>query len=203
MIEKRLGSEIGSGSEKRVFEDLENEDRVIGVFDNENRPETPQQVKARFYLTKILHLLLPKNIADMHWATSEPRTIQSDKLEHSRLHKILNAGEGEDEASIDKAKAEDAMLNDPSIKQLAKSIEEVGIFLPDAAGLNFSHDADGNALYMDTFIAWITDGQGKVMLYFDWNELGDAIETLGDDEKAKANIYLERLKVLYEEEISK
>src|SRR3990167_10010928 len=91
MTKEKLGEQIGFGSEKIVYQDPNNPGKVIGVFE-EWEKKTPNQMKAMFYLTKTLHLLLPKNIPDMHWAGSESRAYQSTKAEHDDRHKVLNSG---------------------------------------------------------------------------------------------------------------
>lgn len=85
---EKPSSPIGVGSEKRIYNDPINKDRVIAKF-HEHIEETVNQTKARYYLTKILHLLLPKNIPDMHWTGSDPHAYAIDKVEVDESHKKL------------------------------------------------------------------------------------------------------------------
>src|SRR3989338_10688468 len=89
-IGRRLGGEIGHGSEKRVFHDVDHPRGVVGVFHDEVNYRGPEYAKAQFYLTKILHLLLPNNIPDMHLAATEPRVVALDKVVLSHAQEDFN-----------------------------------------------------------------------------------------------------------------
>jgi hypothetical protein len=88
----KLGEKLGTGAEKTVYTDPDNEKLAKAVFHKEAREttsdgteQTPEYIKARFYLTKILHLLYPKNIPDMHMSASEPNMIVVDRAEHDKV----------------------------------------------------------------------------------------------------------------------
>jgi hypothetical protein len=197
MVNKeKLGEPIGAGAEKKVYQDPENADRVIGVFEEDTR-ETPNQIKARFYLTKILHLLFPKNIPDMHWAGSEPNSFQADKGEHSELHKIINTGK---ETHISFEEAMESIESDSAVSDFLKELDKLGIRSMDYASVNYSHDSEGNPLYLDTFYVWKKRNDGKLQLFCDLDKLEDAIDLLSDEDNVRAKSYLSRLKNLYEEE---
>jgi len=57
---------LGSGNEKNVYIDPENEKRVISLMKETEQRDTLRQLKGRYYLTKIAHLLLPDNIPDVY-----------------------------------------------------------------------------------------------------------------------------------------
>jgi hypothetical protein len=51
---------LGEGKEKRVYADPNNEKRVIAERKESAEKETYRQLKGRYYLTKMVHLLLPE-----------------------------------------------------------------------------------------------------------------------------------------------
>ena len=141
MVNKeKLGEPIGVGGEKKVYQDPKNPDRVVGIF-REHIEETPNQIKARFYLTKILHLLFPKNIPDMHWAGSEPNAYQADRKEHDERHATLRdyvlSGEGDKYIGMSvevkkdlERKADDAFqehIKDKDVRSFVDRLDELGI----------------------------------------------------------------------------
>ena len=65
---------LGEGSERRVFVDPNNESRVIAEKKEGTGRETPQKLKGRFYLTKIVHQLLPENVPDIYQTKSNIAT---------------------------------------------------------------------------------------------------------------------------------
>ena len=60
---------LGKGGEKTVYPYPDNSQRVIGVYSSKHEflwEKSPEYNKAKFYLTKILHMLFPENIPDIH-----------------------------------------------------------------------------------------------------------------------------------------
>src|SRR3989344_2951662 len=198
MTTEKLGEQIGLGSEKIVYQDRNNPDKVIGVFE-EWEKKTPNQMKGMFYLTKILHLLLPKNIPDMHWAGSESRAYQSTKVEHDDRHKVLNSGMS-GVANISREEVEESIEDDSNVRDLQKELEKLGIKSLDYAPVNYSSDSEGNILYLDTFYVWKKRNDGGLKLFCDFDKLESAFAQLSGADRAKAEKYLSRLKKLYEEE---
>ena len=198
MNKEKLGEQIGLGSEKIVYQDRNDPDKVIGVFE-EWEKKTPNQMKAMFYLTKILHLLLPKNIPDMHWAGSESRAYQSDKVEHDDRHKVLNSGMS-GTVNLPIEEIEKSIEDDSAVRELQKELEKLGIKSLDYAPVNYSMDSKGNILYLDTFYVWKKKTDGELKLFCDFDKLGLAFDSLSEEDKIKANKYLMRLKELYEQE---
>ncbi len=193
--EKR-GDLIGEGYNKKVYQDHENPDKVVGILDSET--ETPNQIKARYYLTKILHLLFPKNIMDMHGVASQPNSYQADKGEHDELHTILNTG---DDGIVSYDEAHKMVESDPELKNLAEGMDALGVPIDDYPH-NFSHDSEGNILYLDTFEAWRRYDSGKIDLWFKFDSLDKALAKLPEDDRAKGEKYLSRLRALYDEEVA-
>jgi len=218
MVNKeKLGEPIGVGGEKKVYQDPEHPDRIVGVFKEDHEEETSNQIKARFYFTKILHLLFPKNIPDMHWAGNEPNAFSSAKVEHDENHHVLRRyslmrENGEDfelykrnieefKKKLDKLdEVTDKISNDPNVINFKEKLEELGIKSFDQAAVNFSKDSEGNVLYLDTFYVWKRNIYGKLRLFCDFDKLENAFENLSEDDRSQAKNYLSRLKKLYEEE---
>ena len=200
MTKEKLGEQIGLGSEKIVYQDRNNPNKVIGVFE-EWEKKTPNQMKGMFYLTKILHLLLPKNIPDMYWAGSESRAYQSTKVEHDDRHKVLNSYVSSGKDTISREEVGESIEADSAVGQLQKELEKLGIRSLDYAAVNYSSDSEGNILYLDTFYVWKKRNDGGLKLFCDFNKLEDALEVLSEEDKHKAKKYLSRLKELYEQEL--
>lgn len=89
--------QIGEGFEKIVFSDPKRPEMVIaGIREDEVRPVPPADIKARYYLQKIIHMLFPKNIPDIHLAaTKNGSRLRMQKMEldsaHVRVQKIRSA----------------------------------------------------------------------------------------------------------------
>jgi len=219
MIEKspenNTKKQIGEGYEKRVYEDPNNKDRVIAKF-HEYIDETPNQIKAKYYLTKILHFLFPKNIPDMHWAGSEPNAYQVDKVEVDERHRdILKYADLADEAyrkkmigeAVDMSRKnfelQDTVVSDEDVVELGEKIEKLGIRSLDKSALNFTKDNEGNVMYLDSLYAWKLKYDGSPFLFFNFGKLENAINSLPENNKKTATNFLQRLKELYEEERDK
>src|SRR3989344_8207600 len=141
--EDRPELKLGGGWEKNVYADAENPKNVIGVF---NKPgsaesqlnESPQLTKARFYLTKILHLFYPKNIPEISLVTSTPNAF---------IKKRVNILETPNESGA---------LDHPDDDGLCHMIEEkFGIELDPYPG-NWTPDKNGIINFLDTVRPWYT-----------------------------------------------
>src|SRR3989339_267444 len=63
---------IGHGSEKMVYGSTDDETKVVKESHSRFKHERDYNfIKAQYYLSKILHLLLPKNIPDIHYTSIE------------------------------------------------------------------------------------------------------------------------------------
>lgn len=214
---KKSKKPIGEGYEKVVYSDTNNENRVVAKF-KEHVKETPNQIKARYYLTKILHLLFPENIPDMHWAGSEPHAYQVDKVETDERHKeiqkysdMLRAGEApwqKDEKTHEEAAEKNwemssAVVSDKDVSAFRKKIEQLDIRSLDKSAGNYTKDSEGNVQYLDSFYAWKFRYDGTPYLFFDFEKLEEAINSLPDNDKKTALNFLQRLRWLYEDERDK
>lgn len=171
MFKKRLGEKLGSGGEKDVYVNQENPDRAVGMF-NEGRDETTFQIKGRFYLTKILHLLYPKQIPDIHLAASDPHMIEVDRV---IIGKKFNDRDKKAEMDRD---------------LLTKKFENLGV-IPDYYRTNFGYDQEGNLVYLDS----VDPFQGNECFY-DPEKIKAALEQLENDKKEQGLVFLKRLEAL-------
>lgn len=183
MFEKKLGRKIGRGSEKEVYINQENPDHVIGVF-HEDQKETPYKVKGRFYLTKILHLLFPKNIPDVHLAATDPHLIEIDRVE------------------VDNSVSNRELLENKDKKALYEKTLDLGALL-DYHYSNFGYDQEGNLVYLDSVDPWVVGSryvENKCL--YDPEKIRVALEKLENDKKEHGLVFLNRLEELYREELA-
>lgn len=73
----REGHMIAAGIERQVFEDLDNPDMVLKRDRNEDL--APRKARARFYLGKLLHLLLPEHVPQIHESTTIPPRMKMER----------------------------------------------------------------------------------------------------------------------------
>lgn len=67
---------IAEGSERAYFEDQHSKEKLVGVY---KRCAQPNEARSRFYLTRIINLLYPKNIPDVFLSASDPNIIVRKK----------------------------------------------------------------------------------------------------------------------------
>ncbi len=85
---------IGQGEQKKVFVDPKNEKRIIAEIKKATSVEkySPRQLKGAFYLTKIIHNILPKNIPNIYQVsttTEGTQTIDRERVAHTSGHAAL------------------------------------------------------------------------------------------------------------------
>src|SRR5687767_12610518 len=83
---------IGEGKENKVFVDPKNEKRVIAERKEGAEKDSFRQLKGRYYLTKIVHELLPLHIPDIYQTTQTStgqQTIDRERINHSESHAQL------------------------------------------------------------------------------------------------------------------
>ncbi|MBI2035616.1 MAG: hypothetical protein HYT12_02945 [Candidatus Liptonbacteria bacterium] len=206
---------LGQGGEKRVFVDPKNEGRIIA----EMRPglnETLRQMKGRFYLTKIAHLLFPDNIPDIHQVTESADKIQTadtDRIAHTEGQSVLQEGVEFSNASDRREQKKGDEYWDRGYRMLNKELKEgardlekrlEGFGLGDCIDsfvANFSRGKDGNVYYLETFRPWTVYSDEVAFLGFEEEKLKSAIQSMADERgRRTANEYLERLLVLFKEE---
>lgn len=197
---------LGQGDERKVFVDPENEERVISELNSEAQKDSPNALKARYYLTKILYMLLPDNIPDIYQTGEDgdgKQTIDRARAPHSPGQELLqkNRRLGDDEEA-----AKDLMISEmgSGMNDLVAQLADIGLgFNIDENVGNFTKDAKGKVQYLETFKAWEPDvaGSGKLEPLFDEQALRTAIEGIPDDtEKGQCLTYLNRLLKLKQDE---
>ncbi|HOX41138.1 MAG TPA: hypothetical protein PK263_03015 [bacterium] len=80
---------VGEGAEKTVFDNPYREGQLCAIY---RYPRDSATMKSRYYLNKVLHLLFPKHIPDIHLATTAPPSIIVDEVKESQntLSRIFN-----------------------------------------------------------------------------------------------------------------
>jgi hypothetical protein len=171
---------LGGGGSKVVYPHPDKPDRVWGVIrpdvlgNAEGDNQEVEKVKATFYLTKILHMLFPKNIPDVSMVTTEPESIVRQKIDTSHIGNIDNPSDVQ------------------SIYEFDKLLGELGIIVDDYAS-NHAIDSEGNVIYFDDVYVWSINGDR----FYDQNKLRKAIkEKLSGEEQTKALTYLDRIESL-------
>ena len=202
---------IGSGSEKNVYVDPKTPDRVIAQF-HEDALETKRSLKGRYYLSKILHILLPKNIPDIHSASkNDKKVIVSERKnlnkEHNKLAEAGVRGEGFPNIYFSSAydEHETKLKLDPRYQKFLDSMRFLDVKV-DPSPINFGYDKGDNLIYVDnTFKPWVLQldyrsEYPKMHYLFNRENLFDMIGLLEKNEKETAMKYFNRLKELCEEE---
>lgn len=200
---------IGQGEENKVFIDPNNEKHVISERKESAEKNSFRQLKGRFYLTKIVHALLPEHIPDIYQTTQTAtgkQTIDRERIIHSETHthlqNIRKLGENEYEA----ARAINEEMGE-SISEVTSKLEELGLgFNIDENTGNYLKDALGNVNYLETFNPWQADPSSPdgIELLFDIETLREAIEKIPNQQtKKNCESYLNRLIALVEEEKNK
>lgn len=199
---------VGLGGERIVYPDPQRPEQRVRKEKRDGQKEPPNSLRAKFYLTKILHLLLPRNIPDIH------RTdIRTDMqiVERKRLgedHALLNEEvrryeEGEDVSDELRERASQTkqkILGDARVETLTGAFERLGV-LVDAAAVNFGEDAEGNMVYVDTFEPWQKRKDGSLKPGFDARALQRALSGLEDAAHRDMGLrWLDRLNEILSEE---
>ena len=168
--------------------------------------DTPRQLKGRYYLTKIAHLLLPHNIPDVYQASESSertQTVDVERIAHTPGHKLFQevhrSGGDPREAGERIAKEMSAEMSN-----LTDKLADIGLgFNVDESFGNYTKDEEGNVYYLETFKPWKTDPTNpkKLEILFNEEELRESIEGISDEDvKTKSLKHLERLLALLEEE---
>lgn len=197
--------QIGEGFEKIVFSDPKRPEMVIaGIREDEVRPVPPADIKARYYLQKIIHMLFPKNIPDIHLAaTKNGSRLRMQKMEldsaHVRVQKIRSRYLEATEQEVNEWKQLDLeKQSDPRVRELSRKLTAAGV-LVDKAGCNFAFNSAGEAQYLDNDAPWFQHLDGTYAYNYDENLLLRAIQELSEPEKGRTLGYFQRLHTLKKE----
>ncbi|MDO8504459.1 MAG: hypothetical protein Q7S36_01245 [Candidatus Liptonbacteria bacterium] len=218
---------IGEGGEKRVYKNPSNPESTLLRLKEQVRI-SEKKMKAGFYFSKILHLLFPKNIPDIHMAgTSHGENVADVEFKNlDEEHKALNKSasvfnkEGVKTNKIGaqffdsgygkaKQKLSAKLYADPQYEIFVQKMRELEVSVDAFVG-NFGHDESGNLIYVDSnFRPWsvnnLDDQDSSVKpsprYFYDRNKLLGAIDKLSETDKKKATTYLERVEELAEEDL--
>lgn len=170
---------IGSGSDKTVFTDPSNPEKAVGIF-HPSVEETPLQARGRFFLSKILHILFPENIPNIHFSGHNPKAIITTKIHHG--------------VPVETSKEEKS--------DLVKKLKSVGLMVDDVSD-NIIRSEDGHIVYTDNQAPWyiynFPERKTKEKTY-DTEKINAAIEQLPTEKREQALTYLSQLEAAYEEE---
>jgi hypothetical protein len=212
----RIGEPVGEGAHKNVYKDADHPDKVIAIRKEleKDSPELERTIKARFYLTKILHILFPENIPDIDLATSDPQATRREKVEHDLNHATLqewvkNTLEHLKSGSLfppkkleEQSRVAAAVNEDPKLQKLLSSLNKLGVEI-DFTSINFTHDNRGNIVYVDDIHLWDADWETENPMGYDAKKLLAAIEKVEDSQtRERALVYFERLKTLTDEQFN-
>lgn len=171
ILRKKLAEEpLGSGKDKVVYE-WGDEQKIAFTTSGLKNSEQANRVKQSYYVTKLLHLLMPENVPDMKIAGWQPPLQISERVK---------AQESNGRSLFSKLKI---MLAE---KRLKRKLDKLGVIYDDFH-TNFMPDESGNQNYIDSF--------GLVGSYT-IEKLEQAAQSLPADEKVKAHRYIEKLKQL-------
>ena len=202
---------VGEGDERKTFADPNNPERIISERKEGSEKDTPRQLKGRYYLTKIAHLLLPNNIPDVYQAGESrdgKQTVDAERISHTpghaRLQELRMSGATKEEQdSVAEQMAEEL---EPQMGDLDSELGRIGldfeIDLDKNLG-NYTKDEQGNVHYLETFKPWQINplNPPELEIGFDEEVLREAIQDLPDEKtKEQCNRYLERLLTLLKED---
>ncbi|MEZ4211142.1 MAG: hypothetical protein R3B39_02545 [Candidatus Paceibacterota bacterium] len=201
---------LGSGAERDVFVNPENEEKVLSIFKSlpGERIASPNKIKGSYYLTKIAHILLPKNIPDISQAEISKdgkEVFNRQRISHTKGHEMLQKArqKGEDESAGLELMQEEM---EDEINDVTDKLAEIGFaFNLDENIGNYTKDEKGNIYYLETFIPWGSNPENptELELFFEKEDLIEAIEKLPERDKKICKSYLSRLMELFEEDKEK
>lgn len=207
---------LAEGSEKIVYTDPVFPKRVFKEMKRQEgmplKTESAEAIKARYYLTKILHLLFPDNIPDIHLAQSEPSMLVAEKINLDEGH-LVDAKVASNfwhyQAPISKEDSDAAEQHFMQIKKNEKyrdfldSLERMGIVV-DPEPINFGKNIDSNnseLVYLDSINPFWKNSESENAVWsrnFNSDLLELAIKKLPENKKTKAMYYLKNLLNLFE-----
>lgn len=175
--------QLGTGKDKKVYQDPENPNRVIKVYKAEH--VSPDTMKFRFYATKIAHLLFPENIPDVLYSATSPNVIIRERKEldpeHAALQKLkIKKSNGTSYAELEEALSEKYA---PARKALKEKLEGAG-FIIDRYPANYTFGPQGDLQYLEE------------VEHCDLGTLEQFIMKLDEQRKEKVLVYFERIKKL-------
>ncbi len=210
---------LGEGGEKKVYIHPEDEEKVVAFFrEGPKSSETAASMKGRFYLTKILHLLIPDSVPDIHLATrnddeavlvSERKHLGDEYSKFSRLNdlNLQNTLPSNELYKLSNAESEHAYtLDQDAMDSLYSKLDELGVLI-DFSTPNLGNDSDNNLIYVDnSFRPWRYSqkenlyGEKSINKFYSPKNIRKQAEKLSEQDRDKVLAYLDRLEALYDEE---
>jgi len=192
---KILQGKIG-GREKDIYHHPLKENKIY-IFLKENYP-TINQIKGRYYLTKILHILFPQNIPDIYAVVKNNNAIIVTEK------KFVNDEFNLKYHTKNKYRFYARKIKfDPKFQRFISALENLGIH-PDVSNMkNFAY-VDDEIVYLDnSFLPWKIDKiKRSIRVLYDYNKIKEAIELLPEsNDKKRALFYLKRLEELKTQEM--
>lgn len=193
---------IGEGGEKSVYMHPKNPEQVVGIYHAEIPPGGEAEVRARFYLTRIMHILFPKNVPDVALSVAYPNMIIRKRADFGKDHRTIQTGLHLLPKSVsdeELADAENAIEDDERVWALKKEFDAVGVNY-DRTPQNYGIDEKGDAQYAEAFDVFHAGKNGTFFRLNDVDKLKKAIEKIEGEDKKRALVFLDRLSQIIEEE---
>jgi len=208
---------IGEGNQKEVYIDASDPEKVVSRFrEGYSERESELTMKGRYYLSKILHLLIPNSIPDTNLTAkgedtiivSERKKLDSEHLEHNRIMTALR--EGMSMKKNDNLLEREREMREDRIERLVKderfiafenNMKALGVRF-DEYPTNFTDDKNNNLVYIDnSFKPWnnlgLSHGGAGLRRNYYAPAIRAAIKNLDISGQSHALNYLQRLEELY------
>ena len=191
---------IGEGEEKEVYIHPENEGKVVARFKEGYGDHTERLIKGRYYLTKILHTLMPVQIPDTNLvAKGEDIIMVSERKELDEPHKEHNRLRTQNSNSSDPAiseqynklreEREDKLVWDDKYIDFLTALSRLGV-TTDPSASNFGYDKDDNLVYVDNnFKPWV-EKNGQLVKNYDVAEILNVLNGVDEQTREMAKSYL-------------
>lgn len=217
---RRIGKRLGRGGEKNVYRS-NIDDEVIGVFHEDSERESVETAKGRYFLTKVLHGLLPEHFPDARFVSTEPQAIGLERVHTSEAHLEMSMIKGEIQDELDRNLSADVshlesnryaevsdqqyveVLTGPDYQYVYRALRNLGLRNTDYQPENLARDQrDGTLKFVDTLEPWTKErNTGRLVRNYDPDKFKAAIGAINDDRKRKQlERYVERLEQLFEVE---
>jgi hypothetical protein len=190
---------FGGGMERDVYRHATDKRKVIAVERKEVYERSARGARGEYYLTKIMHILLPQHIPDIHLYASKPSAAVRQKVEMGAAHEqvrdaVIDRKRVEEGIKLSRAYKE-SLKSDSRVHDLLRAIKGLGIGVDSYSMNHFGFDQNGNVKYVETFPAF----SGERIL-FNKEVLQRAIANIrSGKDRVKALTYLERLAILAKE----
>jgi hypothetical protein len=197
---------IAEGRHKIIFK---KGDAAVARYRENQTVLTDKQIKGVYYLRKILHLLMPENIPDIHLTTAKKARIVSEFIELDENHKTFSRLIGKKLRNQDLTPDEDRLLtnlsynaqNNRDFIELRKRLEKILLNF-DYGAINFGYNVKtGNPVYVENDpFPWAITDEREVCRRYKKKELLSLINELNPSARSQALSNLDRLSKLEEED---